>query len=115
MPPESSESPDSGPEAQAARPPQTDAASPAPRGPGKQPGAPGFGRTQKLALTGTEVHHPLHCAACGGPLDAAAPASAWTGWDCIELAELPAAAGLQLQVTRHLLMEQRCACGHLRA
>jgi len=85
----------------------------APRGPGKPPGAAGFGRTQKLALTDTECHRPLRCAACGQGLDAAAPRSAWTGWDCIELASVAPAVGLQLRVTRHLLMQQRCTCGHL--
>ena len=103
------EAPGGQPVAQAPGPPQ---ASPAPRGPGKPAGAEGFGRTQKLALTDTERHRPLHCAACGQPLDEQAPCSAWTGWDCIELAGVPQAQGLQLRVTRHLLMEQRCACGH---
>ena len=107
------EAPDGEPGARAPSPPKADAESAAPRRPGKPPGAPGFGRTQKLALTDTEHHHPVHCAACGEPLDAAALCSAWTGWDCVELAGLPPALGLQFQVTRHLLMEQRCACGHL--
>ena len=85
----------------------------APRGPGKPAGAAGFGRTQKIAFTETECHRPLHCAACGQPLDEQAPCSAWTGWDAIELAGVPQALGLRLEVTRHLLMQQRCACGHL--
>ena len=38
---------------------------------------------------------------------------AWSGWDCIDLVGLAQAVGLQLQVTRHLLMQQRCGCGHL--
>jgi transposase len=88
-------------------------ASAAPRGPGKPSGAAGFGRTQKIAFTDTERHRPLRCAACGQALDAAAPLSAWTGWDAIEVAGLPQAVGLRLEVTRHLLMEQRCSCGHL--
>jgi transposase len=98
---------------QADSPPRAGAAGPTPRGPGKPPGAAGFGRTQKIAFTDTERHRPLRCAACGQALDAAVALSAWTGWDCIELARLPQAVGLQLVVTRHLLMEQRCACGHL--
>ena len=99
--------------AQAPAAPKSGAAGPAPRGPGKPLGAAGFGRTQKIAFTDTECHRPLRCAACGQALDAAAPLSAWTGWDAIELARLPQAVGLQLAVTRHLLMEQRCSCGHL--
>jgi transposase len=80
---------------------------------GKPVGAAGFGRTQKLAPTQTEEHRPLRCAACARALDAQAQAVAWTGWDGIELAGLGEAAGLRLQVTRHLLMQQRCACGHV--
>ena len=85
----------------------------APGRPGKPVGAPGFGRTQKLAPAQTEEHHPVRCAACARGLDAQAAAGAWTGWDCIELAGLAEAAGLRLEVTRHLLMQQRCACGHV--
>ena len=85
----------------------------APGRPGKPVGAAGFGRTQKLAPAQTEEHHPVRCAACARGLDAQAAAGAWTGWDCIELAGLAEAAGLRLEVTRHLLMQQRCACGHV--
>jgi transposase len=99
--------------AETPRPPAAVAGSAAPRrGPGKPPGAPGFGRTQKLAHTETESHYPLRCAACGQALDASAPSSAWSGWDCIELAGALPTLGVQWQVTRHLLREQRCACGH---
>ena len=85
----------------------------APGRPGKPVGAAGFGRTQKLAPTQTEEHHPVRCAACARGFDAQVAAGAWTGWDCIELAGLGEAAGLRLEVTRHLLMQQRCACGHV--
>ena len=98
---------------QTGSPAQPGAASAAPRGPGKPPGAEGFGRTQKIAFTDTECHRPLRCAACGKALDATVPLGAWGGWDCIELARLPQAVGLRLAVTRHLLMQQRCGCGHL--
>ena len=72
---------DDQPGARAASSPKAGEASPAPRGPGKPAGAAGFGRTQRLAATETERHRPLHCAACGQPLDAQAPCSAWTGWN----------------------------------
>jgi len=50
------------PAAKAPSPPAADAeGGAARRGPGKQPGAPGFGRTQKLAITDTESRHPLRC------------------------------------------------------
>ena len=97
---------DDEPGAKAASSPQASADVAAPRGPGKPPGAAGFGRTQKLALTDTEHHRPLHCAACGQPLDEQAPCAAWTGWDSIELAGVAQALGLRLEVTRrHLLMQ----------
>ena len=104
---------DDEPGARAASSPKAGADVAAPRGPGKPAGAAGFGRTQRLAATDTERHRPRQCAACGQPLDAQVPCSAWTGWDSIELAGVPQALGLRLQVTRHLLMQQRCACGHL--
>jgi hypothetical protein len=37
----------------------------APRNPGKQPGAQGFGRTQILLLSGTEHHYAEACAGAG--------------------------------------------------
>jgi hypothetical protein len=81
--------------------------------PGKQPGAPGFGRTQKLALTDTREHRPGHCAACGTALDASAAAQAYTAWDEVDLGAQPAGQiGLRLTVTRHALFEVRCGCGH---
>jgi transposase len=81
--------------------------------PGKPAGSPGYGRTQKLAVTHTEHHFPGHCAACGAALPQGEPAQAWHGWDCVEMVGVPQQLGWQLQVTRHLLMHQRCQCGHL--
>ena len=93
-------------EAKAPEAPRGGADGVAPRGLGKPAGAAGFGRTQKLALTDTERHRPLQCAACGQPLDEQAPCSAWSGWDSIELAGVAQALGLRLEVTRrHLLMQ----------
>ena len=42
--------------------------------PGKQPGAKGFGRTQKFAVTGGRVHRAEACTACGDMLPGNAPA-----------------------------------------
>ncbi|MBK8755472.1 MAG: hypothetical protein IPL99_29290 [Candidatus Competibacteraceae bacterium] len=42
------------------------------RKPGKQPGAPGFGRTQGLHAHEEQAHYPLGCAGCGQPLTGAA-------------------------------------------
>ncbi|WP_349432456.1 DUF6444 domain-containing protein [Methylomarinum sp. Ch1-1] len=40
-----------------------------PRKPGKQPGAQGFGRTQKLAITHYQDHYPEICACCHQTLE----------------------------------------------
>ena len=80
---------------------------------GKQVGAQGFGRTQKLAHTHVDAHHPDTCAGCGNglPHDAAV---AYTGWDEIDIAEKVAGqVGLCLQVTRHTLYACPCSCGHV--
>lgn len=80
---------------------------------GKQPGAKGFGRTQKLAYIEESAHHPDSCAGCGQPLfhDGAV---AYTAWDDIDIADkLAGQAGLLLQVTRHTLYASTCSCGHV--
>jgi hypothetical protein len=66
---------------------------------GKQVGAKGFGRTQKLAYTETTPHHPDSCAGCGQALSYDG-AVAYTAWDDIDIAEkLASQVGLFLQVT----------------
>ena len=80
---------------------------------GKQLGAKGFGRTQKLAYTEAMPHHPDSCAGCGRPLSQDG-AVAYTAWDDIDIAEkLAGQAGLLLQVTRHTLHANTCSCGHV--
>lgn len=54
------------------------------RKPGKQPGAPGFGRTQVLHAHEEQAHYPLVCAGCGQPL-ADAPTVAYTGFQAVDL------------------------------
>jgi len=99
------------------------------RRPGRRVGACGHGREQKLVPTRTQEHRALSCAACGQTLPSDAPAQAWTGWDTLEMLPLggldgvggaahatepsaPSVLGVRIEVTRHLLMQQRCACGH---
>ncbi|HQR78567.1 MAG TPA: IS66 family transposase [Burkholderiaceae bacterium] len=83
------------------------------RKPGQQPGAEGRGRTQKLVVHEVEHRHPAVCAACGRPLTASTGAVAYTGWDTIDVLPLAEGeVGLKLGVTRHLLHEAGCACGH---
>jgi transposase len=86
---------------------------------GRKPGAPGHGRMQKLEPTHTHRKHPSHCAACQRPLTPGDTSQAWTGWDTLELLPLSECEGatgelgLRVQVTRHLLMQQDCPCGHM--
>lgn len=84
--------------------------------PGRRLGAPGHGRQQKLRATRIEEHRPSCCAACGQRLDPEGALQAWSGWETLELVPLGAShegvLGVRIEVTRHLLMQQRCACGH---
>jgi transposase len=100
-------------DASPAEAPPVSARAPSDRKPGKQRGAKGYGRTQKLVVHEVVCRHPETCAACGEVLTAQAVGQAYTGWDTIELLPLPdGEAGLKLGVTRHLLHELDCGCGH---
>jgi transposase len=78
---------------------------------GKQHGAKGYGRTQKLAITHTEHHYPATCAACGVSLSH--DSRSYTGWNEVDIAPpIEDQTGLFLICTRHLLYESRCTCGH---
>jgi hypothetical protein len=80
---------------------------------GHQPGAPGVGRTQKLAFNTVSHHRPTCCAVCGLDLPADAVSQACGGFDEIDL--LPAdltQPGLSPWVTRHLYYQVICPCGH---
>jgi hypothetical protein len=82
--------------------------------PGKQLGSPGHGRTQKLAVTDHCAHRPENCAACGAVLAEDAESQAYTAWDEIDIAPpVEGRIGLMFSVTRHTLLEVRCACGHV--
>ena len=82
------------------------------RRPGKQPGAPGFGRTQTIRLTQTVEHYPSTCARCDAPLDST-HAQAYTAFDTIDLVWAnPEQPGMTLTNTRHTYYEIACACGH---
>ena len=87
--------------------------------PGRRFGALGHGREQKLPPTRTQEHRPECCAACGLSLPSDGQVQAWTGWDTLEMMPLsapgqaaPLVLGVRIEVTRHLLMQQRCTCGH---
>ncbi|MEF8719357.1 MAG: IS66 family transposase [Candidatus Accumulibacter necessarius] len=98
--------------AQVAKAPSGTAA-PAARRPGRQPGAPGFGRTQKLTVNAVLDHWPERCAACDEPFAAEPVGQAYGGYDEIEVRPAdPNAPGLRLWVTQHRFWEAPCGCGH---
>jgi len=57
---------------------------PVARRPRRQPGAPGVGRTQKLAISAVRDHWPEECAACGERLAGEPVGPAYGGIDEIE-------------------------------
>lgn len=80
---------------------------------GKQPGAPGVGRTQVLHTHEEQAHYPVACAGCGRPLAEGAGAVVYTGFQAVDLRwGDPAAPGLSLWVVDHRYYETPCACGH---
>ena len=82
------------------------------RKPGKQPGAPGIGRTQVFQANAEQAHYPDTCAGCGRPLDPVG-AVAYTGFQAVDLRwDDPARPGLTLWVVDHRYYEAPCACGH---
>lgn len=104
---------DATPEGSPAGDTQTSAGAVAKRTPGKQPGAPGVGRTQTLPAHATEVHRPAVCGRCRQPLALEAPAVAYTGFQSLDLQwGDPAAPGLRLWVVDHQYLEVTCPCGH---
>ena len=83
------------------------------RKPGKQPGAPGIGRTQVFQAHEERAHYPERCAGCGGPL-APAAAVAYTGFQAVDVCWGDSTRpGLTLGVIDHRYDETRCACGHI--
>lgn len=77
---------------------------------GKQPGAPGKGRTQVFQAHESCVHYPEQCAGCGRvPGDEGAVA--YTGFQALDI--VPSASpGLTVTVIDHRYYELRCGCGH---
>jgi len=82
------------------------------RKPGKQPGAPGYGREQKLAVTAEEHHYTADCIRCDGELKQAA-ATAYAAFETVDVewADLKK-PGISLTNTKHTYYETVCACGH---
>jgi len=89
-------------------------ASPTGRKPGKQPGAPGFGRQQSIKITAEQCHYPERCTVCDADL-ATQLGKAYTAFETLDLiwgqAEQP---GIQLTNTQHRYFEKCCErCGHV--
>lgn len=83
-----------------------------PRSPGRQPGSPGFGRTQVLAVTQEEQHFCRSCSGCGLALEPALQ-QIWTGFYCVDVVfGDEASPGLQLTNTLHHYYQGVCpSCG----
>jgi hypothetical protein len=84
-----------------------------PKKPGKQPGAPGFGRTQVFEPNEVIDHYPESCAGCSKPTGAQEEMVAYTAYQTVDVrwgdSENP---GLRSWVTEHRYYESICACGH---
>lgn len=80
--------------------------------PGKQPGAPGFGRTQKLMVTHHVIHRPECCKGCNCALGIDLPFEAKGGHYTLDLVlPKPGTIGLQGTNTKHIYGSVVCACG----
>ena len=81
------------------------------RNPGKQPGAPGFGRTQKLPITHVEEHHCTSCSVCH--TDLSDIEKAYTGFYTldVEFGDV-SSPGVKLTNTHHIYYAADCPnCG----
>ncbi len=94
------------------QPPSESKAQDPPRKPGKQSGAKGFGRTQKLTVTSTIYHRACECKSCGTQLGDDAIFTATGGNYVIDM-ELPKEGeiGLRGTNTKHLYGKTLCSCG----
>lgn len=84
------------------------------RKPGKQPGAPGYGRKVELPLSGPDViHRASHCAGCSVEFDSDALFTARTGLYVADVEAKPdGIQGLKLTHIKHIYGDVECACGH---
>lgn len=83
------------------------------RRPGRQPGAPGHGRTQPLPIDHEVAHVPSHCARCGGALAASAATRCVSAHRVLELREVePERHVLEVIEVKHVYYERDCSCGH---
>ena len=78
------------------------------RSPGRQPGSPGFGRTQKPEPDNTVHHYPEECIICNNKLEK--PVSPHTGFYTYELERKP--NGIEITCTLNYYYSCICECGH---
>ncbi len=85
-----------------------------PRKPGKQPGAQGFGREQKITVHQHNPHYPDQCALCRLALNPDYNGVAYTAFDSLTLewGDLNQ-PGIKVVNTRHTYYERTCPCGHV--
>jgi len=83
------------------------------RKPGKQPGAKGFGRQQKIAITDYKEHFPETCECCHQPLNVHLK-KAYTAFETIDIVWSDEKnPGMRLTNTKHTYYESTCHCGHI--
>jgi len=80
------------------------------RKPGKQIGAQGFGRTDKLPVTGEVVHKADNCAGCGKEFRTDAPFERRTGSYTLDIKQ--AELGIEVTNILHIYGTISCECGH---
>jgi len=84
------------------------------RKPGKQKGAQGFGRIQKLMVTDIITHKPKCCLGCGQPFEKTAQFLPTGGHCSIDI--IPpqnGKIGLQGSYTKHIYGKIACTCGYV--
>ena len=80
--------------------------------PGKQKGAKGFGRKQKLPVTGEAIHREKCCAGCNCILQADLPFKATLAYYQLDLEEPESGKiGLSVSNIKHVFGSVRCPCG----
>jgi transposase len=84
-----------------------------PRKPGKQSGAQGFGREQKITIHQHNHHYPNECVLCNDVFNASHSRVAYTAFDTLTLkwGDL-IQPGIAVVNTRHTYYESACPCGH---
>ena len=94
--------------------PVTNQETPRPRKPGKQLGAQGFGREQKLTVHQHEPHYPDQCVLCNSVLNATHNPVAYTAFASLTLkwGDL-SQPGIEVVNTLHTYYKITCSCGHV--